>query len=154
MAVSVALAGCGGGGGARSSEQTPSRAEASALLTDFYKLAQARDGSSFCADERVFSADMCQNHWSSAGGPESVPPEAPRILGERPEPDLLTLRVCGTDGLGRPYQGDFVVERIDERLTVPLPVFWEGIDYSGTYPEDKPPVAGARGKPKERVGCP
>jgi len=74
------------------------------------------------------------------------------VLGAREETDLLALRVCGT---GRPYQGDLVVERLDDRLAVPLPVFWEGVDYSGTYEDgSKVPIAGARPTPKERVGCP
>jgi hypothetical protein len=153
VTVSLALIGCGGDDDS-GDEATPTRAEATDLLTDFYKLAQTKDGSRFCGDARVFSAEMCQRHWASTGGPQSVPTQAPQVLGERPETEVLTLRVCGTDGLGRPYQGDFVVERFDDRLTVPLPVFWEGIDYSGTYPEDEPPVAGASGKPKERLGCP
>ena len=76
------------------------------------------------------------------------------MLSTKKDDDLIALRVCGIDGLGRPYQGDFVVERLDDRLTVPLPVFWEGIDYSGTYDENNPPLAGARSTPKQRVGCP
>jgi hypothetical protein len=153
LCVSFTFAGCGGDDGP-GDEATPTRAEAADFLTDFYELAQTKDSSRFCGDDRVFSAEMCHRHWVSTGGPESVPTQPPRVLDERPEAELLTLRVCGTDGLGRPYQGDFVVERFDGQLTIPLPVFWEGIDYSGTYPEDDPPVAGARGEPKERVGCP
>jgi hypothetical protein len=148
--AAVTLAGCGRGDGGGS----PSREQAQALLSDFFNLAQTRDGTAFCNDKRVFSADMCQNHWESAGGPDSVPTEEPEVLGTKEDNDLLALRVCGTDGMGRPYQGDFVVERLDDRITVPLPVFWEGIDYSGTYDEENPPLAGARSTPKQRVGCP
>ena len=151
MVTAVVLGGCGGGGGV----DKPSPTQAKALLSDFFDLAQAKDADAFCGDERVYSADMCQNHWGWTGGPESVPKEPPKVLGAREETDLLALRVCGTDGLGRPYQGDFVVERLDDRLAVPLPVFWEGVDYSGTYEDgSKVPIAGARPTPKGRVGCP
>lgn len=149
MIVAVSAA-CGRGG----SSGQPSRSQAQALLADFFDLAQKRNGGTFCGDDRVFSADMCENHWEWAGGPESVPDEPPKVLGDRDEDDLVALRVCGTDGLGRPYQGDFVVERIDDRLAVPLPVFWEGVDYSGTFEEGEEPTAGARPSPKQRVGCP
>jgi hypothetical protein len=148
LAFLVVLAGCGGADGRK-----PSRAEAEALLSDFFHRAQARDGGSFCADKRVFSADSCQTHWQWAGGTESVPKDAPKVLGGRTEDDLLVLRVCGTDGLGRPYRGDFVVERQEDRVSVPLPVFWEGIGYSGTYEEGKKRVE-AKPTPTERVGCP
>lgn len=144
----LAAASCGSGG------SRPSNAEAEALLDDFFKLAQSRDVTRFCGHDRVFSADMCQNHWEWAGGPEAVPSEPPRVLGNRKDDDLLALRVCGTDGLGRPYQGDFVVEHLDESLSVPLPVFWEGVDYSGTYEEGEEPTAEARETAKPRVGCP
>ena len=151
VAVAVTLAGCGGGS---DGDDALSQERAEALLGDFYELAQAKDGSKFCGDGRVYSVDMCQNHWEWAGGPESVPSERPRVLGTKEDADLLALRVCGTDGLGRPYQGDFVVERMEDRIVLPLPVFWEGVNYSGTYKEGEEPTAGAREKPTGRVGCP
>lgn len=147
-ALSLPLAACGNG------ESRPSEAQAEALLADFFDLAQSRDATRFCGHDQVFSAEMCQNHWEWAGGPEAVPSEPPRVLGNRKDDDLLALRVCGTDGLGRPYQGDFVVEHLDDDLAVPLPVFWEGVDYSGTYEEGEEPTAEARETPKERIGCP
>jgi hypothetical protein len=153
MAVAVTFAGCGGDGdGREDASLTQDRAEA--LLGDFYELAQAKDDAKFCGDDRVYSADMCQNHWQWAGGPESVPSERPKVLGTQEDEDLLALRVCGTDGLGRPYQGDFVVERMENRIVLPLPVFWEGVNYSGTYEEGEEPTAGARENPTGRVGCP
>jgi hypothetical protein len=149
IAVTVTLAGCDGGG-----EDALTQDQAEALLGDFYNLAQAKDDATFCADKRVYSVDMCQNHWQWAGGQQSVPAERPKVLGTREEDGLLALRVCGTDGLGRPYQGDFVVERLEDRIVLPLPVFWEGVNYSGTYQEGEEPTAGAREKPTGLVGCP
>ena len=154
LAVAVGLAGCGGGG-----DDGPSSAQAEELLGHFYELSQqTRDADVFCGDDRVYSTEMCQTHWGWAGGPDSVPTERPRVLSSKVEEaeDLVALRVCGVDGLGRPYQGDFVIEQTGDRLAVPLPIYWEGIDYSGTYEDgEPPPVAGARGSgPKERVGCP
>ena len=150
VAALLALAGCGGGGG----RDKPSQNQAQALLADLFDLAQTKDATAFCGDERVYSADMCRNHWEWAGGRDSVPSERPKVLGAKEDADLLALRVCGIDGLGRPYQGDFVIERMDDRLTVPLPVFWEGVNYSGTFDEDEVPLAGAGTGPKGRVGCP
>lgn len=154
LAVAAALAACAGGGG-----DGPSPEQAEQLLGHFYELSQqTRDANVFCRDEAVYSTEMCQTHWRWAGGPDSIPTERPRVLASKVEKsqDLVALRVCGVDGLGRPYQGDFVIEQAGERITVPLPIYWEGIDYSGTYEDGKPPpLAGARGSgPKERIGCP
>lgn len=137
-----------------SSPAKVTRAQANGLLDDFFKLAQARDGQAFCADERVYSNEMCEFDWEKAGGPDAVPPSAPRVLRTRSEEDLLALRVCGTDGVGRPYQADFVVERRASSLTVPLPVFWAGRTYSRTYKEgEAPPLAQPRPSSPEPAGC-
>lgn len=96
---------------------------------------------------------MCQRHWEVAGGPEAVPSEVPKVVEARPDDDLIALRVCGTDGLGRPYQADFVVEDRGDSLKLPLPVFWGGRTFSGTHEEGKEPAAEAAEKPAEPTGC-
>ena len=152
FAAALLLSGCAGDGGG--GEEALTQEQAEALLADFYDLAQAKDRAKFCGHDRVYSVNMCENHWEWAGGPESVPAERPRILETKEDKDLLALRICGTDGLSRPYQGDFVIERMEDRIVSPLPVFWEGVNYSGTYEEGEEPTAGAREKPTGRVGCP
>jgi hypothetical protein len=144
---------CAACGGGEATSSGPTQEQAGALLDDFFALAQDHDGQAFCADDRVFSAPMCQRHWDVAGGPEAVPSAPPKVLEARPDDDLIALRVCGTDGLGRAYLADFVVEEQGDSLKVPLPVFWGGRTFSGTYEESKEPPAEAAASPAPPAGC-
>jgi hypothetical protein len=124
------------------------------MLTAFFDLAQRHDGKAFCSDDRVYSSSMCERHWDVAGGPDAVPSVAPKVLDARTENDLIALRVCGNDGLGRPYTADFVVESGGDSQKVPLPVFWGGRTFSGSYEEGEEPAAEAARGSGELAGCP
>ena len=149
-ALAFGAAACGGGGDPTGT----TRPEATALLDDFFRLAQSRDGKAFCADKRVYSQPMCERHWEVAGGAEAVPSQAPKVLDARTEEDLIALRVCGDDGLGKPYTADFVVENGGESSKVPLPVFWGGRTFSGSYKEGEEPAAEGSRQAQQPAGCP
>lgn len=62
--------------------------------------------------------------------------------------------MCGNDGLGNPYTADFVVENGGDSNKVPLPVFWGGRTFSGSYEEGEEPAAEGATKAAGPQGCP
>lgn len=149
LAAALGMANRGGPGYAR-----PRSGGATALLGEFFDLAQQRDPATFCGRPAVLSVDMCKLDWSRSGDNAGVPKQPARVLSTRREKDLVALRVCGIDGRGQPYLSDFVVEQTDARTVVPFPVFWAGKTYSGTVHDDQPEVVQARPPGSPPPGCP
>lgn len=116
----------------------PTDAQVRALLATKYAQAQRHDARVYCADSS--SPQMCGNHWDRAGGDDAVPPEPPRIGQSRVDGGFRALRVCGTDGLGKPYRSDFLVSLYGGTPQPVLAVFWSDRTWSGLYAEGRQPA--------------
>ena len=127
----------------------PTDAQARALLLAKFDVAQRHDMVGYCGD--TSSPEMCANHWDRAGGVPAVPTSQPRIAGSRAEGGYRALRVCGTDGLGRAYRSDFLVQLHGGRPQAVLAVFWSDRRWSGVFNEGEEPtsVTAGSGGPTE-----
>ena len=111
----------------------PTYDEATSFLTSVVSLAQARDFDRLCG----LGGGNCRKTLREAGL-DAVPATPPGIAGSRVvQPTRnsdgtistggLVLRLCGLDGLGRPYSTEMLVFRYEGELLAIEPVYWSGI---------------------------
>ncbi len=106
--------------------------EALAVLRRAESFAQTDDFEVLCSMNGNVS--MCQHHLRTAGGPDSVPIEPPRIVDSYIIPNegsslggrVIVLK--GIDRQGKPYTTEFLVfDQGDNHLVPLIPVYWSGI---------------------------
>jgi hypothetical protein len=128
----------------------PTEAEATAFVGRLAQLARTGDFSGLCA----LGSGNCERVLREVGE-DSAPTADPTILGaqviksRKAEGDTwsiggVVLRVCGTDGLGRPYQSEVLVFSGQGTLHAIEAVFWAGgrVADDGTVGGwDDPPLA-------------
>lgn len=112
----------------------PTEAQARAALDAKFEQARSGDPETFCGDTDI--PDMCKSQWQRLGGRDGVPEDKPRVISTREQDGYRVLRVCGTDGQGRPYRTDFVVGLDQGEIAYVLPVFWNGATFSGVHGDD------------------
>lgn len=109
----------------------PTEAQARALIAAKYEQAQARDRRAYCAD--TTAPRLCEQRWEHVGGDAAVPAVAPRIAGVRIDGSYAAVRACGTDGRGKPYSSDFLVQLTNGHPQAVLAVFWDDRHWSGSH---------------------
>jgi hypothetical protein len=110
----------------------PTEDAAAAYLADVVRVVLTGDLDRLCD----LGGGTCLRELDDGG--DSVPHTAPRLLGSVVVPATARsdgtwnvggrlLRLCGIDGLGRPYYSEMLVFEDEGRLISREPVFWTGI---------------------------